>query len=935
MEAIVKTVLMDSGLLLLRLLLLIGISSILNIAAGISQQINPIPCDSLLRHYGSIGQATYHITYIDSCWTMGKETRDSILLGDTYHLKGLASFQINKDSAFHYFVSAFNLRKSRTDISTIETSRSGFNAGRVAELDGKSDNAFKYFQEVANLDHKNEFSFRANQKLAMFYSESGDFPRAEMFMSKAISQKEFVGSGQKFVLYLCKAVMLSEEGSEESASKILSDTSAAFAEMENIKANSLDKSRYYNYISNAQLLTGNLRKAKEGYLTGLRWAQTSIDSADIYNNLGIVYAKENEMDMSVLFLTKALKIYKAFGQNTSIGNVYSLLAEQQIVQNNLWEAQEFAELALKHLALADSLLSQVFSRFNSHELIADIHEDMARIAFKRFQANPDQNHLEDAIAHLIIADDAIDIIRKPMAFERGHLKWRALAKGVYELALDVAIAADSVELAFHWMERGKSLVLLESIHKSKTIEGLTRAMRDEYFDLQDKVYGIQAVILRIESQANESIGLSILQDSLLNTLQAIESFEIILEKEYPGTQQLYFKKLNVHYEQLISTLSDNESVLSYFYGRDSLVGLHLGGGHYELKKLASNEEMHDKVARYKGLMSQYPSAIGWSDDRYAIYKDSLGRSLYELGNTLIQPFKDLRHHVKILPEGDLFNVAFDILLDSEPKPNTNFSDWPYLLSDYCFSYDHSAANWLRSEELDNRDHTITLLSPSFENSTYAPLANVHNLVNAIDGYHSTILMGAEATKANYMNIGAPGILHLATHAVIDDDNSQSSFLLLNDENLAIDSMLLIEIYQSRLDGAFVILNACETNRGQLLPGEGIQNFTRAFTHAGASGMITSLWPVNEYVSSELMVGFYHHLSQEMRKDKSLQLAKQEYLSKATSDREGHPYLWASMIHFGQTKKTTLSPKRSLWWKLGGGLTLIGIIVLLVRRTRRS
>ena len=57
----------------------------------------------------------------------------------------------------------------------------------------------------------------------------------------------------------------------------------------------------------------------------------------------------------------------------------------------------------------------------------------------------------------------------------------------------------------------------------------------------------------------------------------------------------------------------------------------------------------------------------------------------------------------------------------------------------------------------------------------------------------------------------------------------------------------------------VILNSCETGKGHELKGEGSNNFTRAFTYAGAIGVIESAWKINVFTTAEIFNHFYKYL----------------------------------------------------------------------------
>ena len=54
----------------------------------------------------------------------------------------------------------------------------------------------------------------------------------------------------------------------------------------------------------------------------------------------------------------------------------------------------------------------------------------------------------------------------------------------------------------------------------------------------------------------------------------------------------------------------------------------------------------------------------------------------------------------------------------------------------------------------------------------------------------------------------------------------------------------------------VVLSACETALGKRLDGEGMMGLSRAFLAAGASGVVATLWSVDDAATAHFMKVFY-------------------------------------------------------------------------------
>jgi CHAT domain-containing protein len=145
------------------------------------------------------------------------------------------------------------------------------------------------------------------------------------------------------------------------------------------------------------------------------------------------------------------------------------------------------------------------------------------------------------------------------------------------------------------------------------------------------------------------------------------------------------------------------------------------------------------------------------------------------------------------------------------------------------------------------------------------------------------------------------ILHLATHATIDDERpllSAIEFSHLDREGRAIDGTLrLFEVFGLDLPVELAIVGACRTGLGRQLGGEGIIGFTRAFLYAGAANVLVSLWAIDDEATAEFMVHFYRHLlgNPGSTPAAALRFAREQM---GGSARWSDPYYWAGFILHG-------------------------------------
>ncbi len=109
-------------------------------------------------------------------------------------------------------------------------------------------------------------------------------------------------------------------------------------------------------------------------------------------------------------------------------------------------------------------------------------------------------------------------------------------------------------------------------------------------------------------------------------------------------------------------------------------------------------------------------------------------------------------------------------------------------------------------------------------------------------------------------------------------------------------MFLRELYELNLrEGVrLATISACETERGKMIRGEGVQAFSRALLSAGAASSLTTLWRVNDELTAEFMKQFYYQaLTKHKPKAEALRLAKLECLRSHT--KLSDPSLWAAFV----------------------------------------
>lgn len=193
--------------------------------------------------------------------------------------------------------------------------------------------------------------------------------------------------------------------------------------------------------------------------------------------------------------------------------------------------------------------------------------------------------------------------------------------------------------------------------------------------------------------------------------------------------------------------------------------------------------------------------------------------------------------------------------------------------------------------------------------------------------------GKEATE-DVLTQGAEqyGIVHLATHSVIDDENPMNSHLVLSKGETHDGVLHTHEIYDLDLKARLAILSSCNSGVGKHETGEGVMSLAHAFAYAGCPSIVMSLWEVDDKATAPLMADFYKHLAQNQPLDQAMQQAKLEYIS-THKKQQAAPFYWAAFNTWGNVKplEVSVKPISAKWWVVSASAILfLGLFFLKFR-----
>ncbi|HEY2961390.1 MAG TPA: CHAT domain-containing protein [Pyrinomonadaceae bacterium] len=422
------------------------------------------------------------------------------------------------------------------------------------------------------------------------------------------------------------------------------------------------------------------------------------------------------------------------------------------------------------------------------------------------------------------------------------------------------------------------------------------------------------------------------------------------------------------YEEIQNEVTDAEtSLLSFSLGaRKSYAWIITKDGPYSFE-LPDKQTINNAADRLIRLLEAPPAG--------ATHEAELQSAISDVSRLVVEPLSEkLRtSRLVIVADGVLQYVPFQILKTSAGASEPLISHF-----DIVEAPSASALALLRRQRLNGQRNSTKLLV-GFGDAVFSPeylpaganaetgtqvaetrsedsskLSKLPRLFNAkrellaisqLTGNDSAFFVEYDATRENLLSVDLSQyrILHVVTHGMLDAQKPELSGLvlsLINANKQPIPGFVsLADIYKLRAP-ELVVLSACYTALGQEQNGEGLIGVTRGFMHAGASGVVATLWQVNDRASAELMKYFYENMLQRNMKPAE---ALRDAQNKVRSRPEwSSPYYWAGFTYQGDydlrispAAPGTIKTYRRL---IAGGpllILLIGVCYWYVRRRRRA
>jgi CHAT domain-containing protein len=473
--------------------------------------------------------------------------------------------------------------------------------------------------------------------------------------------------------------------------------------------------------------------------------------------------------------------------------------------------------------------------------------------------------------------------------------------------------------AFIAVEKAKYATLVSVLQRSGALQlaGIPDSVQNMEASLQREMAVYRELL--IEAQSDTIVDSSRVQQyrsAIFLLSDRIEKVNQELEGAYPEYYRLLYNQSIADPVFIRNNLGRNEKLLEYFMSPNYLYIIEISDRISSFRCIPLDSIFLGDIQTIdKFLKSNY------SRDSVSISHEEYLKAAHRMYEKLIPGSYDAKR-LLIVPEGKLAYFPFDILISENIDDfNGKYSEIPFLIKDHSLQYSYSST-LLHSTIKRKNNGGLVAFAPGYietgpghvsqgairemkiNRSDLAPLPGTLKEVSEIGKMTGgKVLTGAEANETNFMQ-WAPSskVLHLATHAFIDDEDPLFSKLVFSEEpGGGEDGYLNVyEIYNLKLQASMVVLSACNTGAGIMKGGEGIMSLARAFLYAGVPNIVMTLWTVSDEKSNQLMREFYRHLLKGKTTSEALRRAKLAMLTGEDLMYQ-NPQYWSGYISVGDNE----------------------------------
>lgn len=682
-----------------------------------------------------------------------------------------------------------------------------------------------------------------------------------------------------------------------------------------------------------------------------------------YFNIALIYNETGQLEYALDYYRHALArlLSRSYRPGNLIAQARNEMASVFLQQKSLDSALVYCQMALAEIAAGFSYRSDDFYQNPSIDDVQAqtqflrILDTKASVLEEHYhQNNSEVINLLESLNTILLAVRLIEKMRLGYQSASSRQYLSTGTAGIFKTGVRVAMAlyqktGDQKFLwqAFELSEKSKASILWRSLNEGSALgaAGIPEQEQQAIAGFEQQIASLEEELARFDEET-ESLAAAALRSKLFDAKLHYSRQITFLEHNYPAFYQLRYAPPETDQQRLTQKLADSErALINYFYDDDTMYIFLLSQNGLQGYFLPVTIDLAGTVKSIR----EFDIATLLGSGHQAMHLAYL-RQLQLLYSHLIEPLRDDLQDISklvVVPHGVIHYLPFDMLI--EEVSGSDFRNQPYLLHDYTIQYAWSAALWAKEVPLTPAPRlSYAGFAPSFNSAGSAEGINNNyrsalfdltfssrEVADAQKVFGGRVFLDEDATTAAFRNYAPSSrILHLATHAIVNNEHSLQSVLAFsgNPGSPADQYLYAHEIYNLKLSAEMAVMSACNTAYGELAEGEGVMSLGRAFIHAGCRSVIMSQWPANDRTTYGIIEYFFLFIAQGQHKDEALRNAKIAHLTNADA-LTSHPFFWAGKVAVGDMRPMPVE-KSSKWWLWGlSGLMLIGV-VLLVFRLRR-
>ncbi|WP_456458467.1 CHAT domain-containing protein [Reichenbachiella sp.] len=644
--------------------------------------------------------------------------------------------------------------------------------------------------------------------------------------------------------------------------------------------------------------------------------------AESYNDLGDYNYIKLDFENAITNYNKALKILKSLARSKNSEIAYSNIG---VAQSYLKQGENF-ELALVHFNRAIETNTYVRDAKGSLLTSQYLNDHYQLLAFMgKASTHLAMDHLQEALGGFQQCDTLIHQLRWNNISWEDQFSLSERVKDTYDQAVSLCIRLyketnqrDYLNLALNFYENSRVSILKKAL--AKMDDNKLGILPDEMVAFERTIdvnieYFESLVKREKVKEKKDPLKISSYEESLFKLNGEKDSFELILKKSFPDYYKAKHRHTSISIDEIQKGL-DSRTGLFEFFKTDSVL-FSFALTHDEIKVFSHpidstfDRRLSEFIFAFKS--EERISEISVADtiftkEAHYWYEQLLKTPLDSLGKV---------ERLQIIPDGILSYLPFEALLKT-PASSDSYKSLDYLIRHYDISYKYSLDQVLMSDLRKGNKVVMSYLgyAPSYKKSgnQVAQISEQTEFRNSLQNLNwnqfevkqigeqmnGKYYLSEDATETSFKEfVNQSNIIHLATHALIDDLDPMKSKFVFSQENDSLNDGYLhtYELFDLKLNPELVVLSACNTGVGELKDGEGIMSLAYGFAYSGCTSIVSSLWPVDDKSTSELMSYFYEGLDQGMTKSKALRVAKLKMIDQSGAF-SANPFYWGAFVLIG-------------------------------------